>query len=48
MVPEDYTDEHLEILATLAGLFNEESFCNTLRTASSPRELHDTLTNWQS
>ena len=48
MVPEDYTDEHLEILATLAGLFNEESFCDTLRSTSSPSELHNTLTNWQS
>ena len=48
MVPEDYTDEHLEILATLAGLFNEESFCDTLRSASSSSELHNTLTNWQS
>ena len=48
MVPEDYTDEHLEILATLAGLFNEESFCETLRSASSSTEIHDTLTNWSS
>jgi len=47
MVPEDYTDEHLQILATLAGLFNEESFCNTLRSASSSTEIHDTLTTWQ-
>ena len=47
MVPEDYTDEHLEILATLAGLLNQEDFCNTLRSASSSTELHHTLTNWQ-
>lgn len=47
MVPEDYTDEHLEILSTLAGLFNEETFCNTLRSASSSAELHNRLTNWQ-
>lgn len=47
MVPEDYTDEHLEILSTLAGLFNEESFCNSLRMASSSTDLHNTLTNWQ-
>jgi len=48
MVPEDYTDEHLEILSTLAGLFDEESFCDSLRSASSATELHNTLTNWQS
>lgn len=47
MVPEDYTDEHLEILSTLAGLFNEESFCDSLRSASSSTELHNTLTSWQ-
>lgn len=48
MVPENCTDEHLEILSTLAGLFNEENFCNNLRSASSSTELHDRLTSWQS
>ena len=47
MVPEDYTDEHLEILATLAGAFNEETFCDSLRTAKSSDELHRLLINWQ-
>ena len=48
MVPENYTDEHLEILSTLACLFNEENFCNNLRSASSSTDLHDRLTSWQS
>ena len=47
MVPEDYTDEHLEILSTLAELFSQENFCDSLRSASSSTELHKTLTNWQ-
>jgi PTS system nitrogen regulatory IIA component len=46
IVPEHYTDEHLEILANLAGLFNEENFCQNLRTADTNQELHNRLTSW--
>lgn len=46
LVPEHYTDEHLEILAGLASLFNEEHFCHNLRTADTNIELHNRLTSW--
>jgi PTS system nitrogen regulatory IIA component len=46
IVPEHYTDEHLEILANLASLFNEKSFCHNLRTANTNKELHNRLTSW--
>jgi PTS system nitrogen regulatory IIA component len=46
IVPEHYTDEHLEILANLANLFNEKSFCHNLRTANTNKELHNRLTSW--
>lgn len=46
IVPKHYTDEHLEILANLASLFNEDNFCHNLRTADSNKELHNRLTNW--
>jgi len=46
LVPEHYTDEHLEILASLASLFNNPDFCHNLRTAKTSIELHNRLTDW--
>ncbi|MCK5001698.1 MAG: PTS sugar transporter subunit IIA [Gammaproteobacteria bacterium] len=46
MVPEHYTDEHLNILAELAGMFNNETFCQNLRSADSDEELHHRLISW--
>lgn len=46
MVPEHYTDEHLNILAGLAGMFNDESFCQRLRSANTDEELYHRLTSW--
>ena len=46
MVPEHYTDEHLNILAELAGMFNDENFCQNLRSADNNAELHRRLTSW--
>jgi PTS system nitrogen regulatory IIA component len=47
MVPEHYTDEHLKILAGLAGLFSNEKFCNNLRDCTTSAELYKQLTGWQ-
>lgn len=47
IVPEHYTNEHLEILASIASLFNETSFCANLRAAKSDIELYNRLTNWR-
>jgi len=48
MVPEHYTDEHLKILASLAGLFSDEQFCNNLRACTTSAELYKRLTTgWQ-
>jgi PTS system nitrogen regulatory IIA component len=44
LVPEHYTDEHLQILATLAKLFSDNSFCDALRSCTSNTELHSKLT----
>lgn len=46
MVPEHYTDEHLNILAGLASMFNDENFCHNLRSADSDSELHHRLSTW--
>lgn len=35
LVPDDYTDEHLKILAYLAEMFSDRSFCQR-RRASDP------------
>ncbi|HEB81857.1 MAG TPA: PTS sugar transporter subunit IIA [Gammaproteobacteria bacterium] len=47
MVPEHYTDEHLKILAYLAGLFSDENFCRALRQSEDTQEIYKHLTHWQ-
>ena len=46
LVPEHFTDEHLQILARLAEMFSDTTFCEKLRAASSAADLHDLLTGW--
>ncbi len=46
LVPEHYTDEHLKILAYLASLFSDESFCKSIRNTSSNTEIYKHLINW--
>jgi len=48
LVPEDSTDEHLQILSTLATLFSDETNCDKLRHAASSEQIHELITNWQS
>lgn len=43
LVPEHSTDEHLRILATLAEMFSDTTFCNSLRAAGSDQALYDTV-----
>jgi len=45
LVPEEATQEHLQLLASLAALFNEESFCAKLRQADSPELILGYLTS---
>ena len=47
MVPENSTDEHLEILAQLARMFSQKEFCDKLRHAQDCRETFQLLTDWQ-
>ena len=46
LVPEDHTDEHLQILASLAGMFSDNDFCNGLRQCDSSEELFTYLSGW--
>ncbi len=47
LVPEHYTDEHLDILSGLANRFSDEGLCHNLRAASNTEQLYDRLTGWQ-
>ena len=47
MVPEHYTDEHLQILASLASLFSDENFCQEIRNSDDTLVIHKHLLNWQ-
>lgn len=41
LVPEEATEEHLQLLARLATLFSDTRFCNRLRKAKNPQALLD-------
>ena len=47
LVPDHYTDEHLKILAYLAEMFSDRSFCQQLREAGSDRALFQLLGDWK-
>jgi PTS system nitrogen regulatory IIA component len=47
VVPEESTDEHLQVLALLASMFNDESFREKLRLSKSEEETYQLLTQWQ-
>ncbi len=44
IVPEESTDEHLQILAKLAEMFSQQSIVTKLRTANSTEDLYSILT----
>lgn len=45
LVPEEANDEHLKILAELAGLFSNKAWREKLLEARTPEELYDRLTH---
>lgn len=47
IVPEESTDEHLQILALLASMFNDEDFRDKLRMTKSDMETYQLLTEWK-
>lgn len=46
LVPEQCTDEHLQILASLAGMFSDAQFCEKLRNCNTDEELYTQLSRW--
>ena len=47
LVPEESTDNHLQILAMLAEMFKNENFCKKLQDATSAEQLYSLLIEWQ-
>ncbi len=47
LVPDHYTDEHLKILAYLAEMFSDRSFCQRLRETDSNQALFERLRDWR-
>lgn len=48
VVPSEAHQEHLEILATLAGLFRQDDLCSALRACDNGDDLFAVIANWDS
>lgn len=46
LVPEHFTDEHLELLSELAEMFSDPEFLESLRHTEDNRRLYDLLTHF--
>ena len=46
IVPEEATQEHLDMLAGLARLFSQPAFCTALRDCQTSEALYNTAINW--
>jgi PTS system nitrogen regulatory IIA component len=47
LVPEHATEEHLQLLSELAGMFSERSFRDELASATDSSSLHRLFASWQ-
>lgn len=47
LVPEESTDEHLQILAQVAGLFSSKEFCTRLRRCTSSQQCLALISSWK-
>ncbi len=47
LVPEHHTSEHLEILASLAGMFSDQTLSQSLRDCQKDADIFQYLSNWQ-
>jgi PTS system nitrogen regulatory IIA component len=43
LVPEEATDEHLQLLAKLAQMFDDQDFCAALRQATTATDLYQLI-----
>ena len=47
LVPDHFTDEHLNILAKLAAMFSDEDFCKQLRGSPDSQQLLNLIDQYQ-
>ncbi|HXF46406.1 MAG TPA: PTS sugar transporter subunit IIA, partial [Burkholderiaceae bacterium] len=47
LVPEQATQQHLDILSELAQMLSDKSFRESLLTATEPAAVHALLANWE-
>jgi PTS system nitrogen regulatory IIA component len=47
LVPEHATEEHLQLLSELAGMFSERSFRDELASANDSSSLHRLFSSWE-
>lgn len=47
LVPENSTQEHLQVLASIASMFNNEQIRDKLRGATSADELYQIICDWK-
>lgn len=47
LVPEEATDEHLQLLAQLAEMFSDNDFTQKLRETRNSQELYQLLQHWE-
>ncbi|HZI84355.1 MAG TPA: PTS IIA-like nitrogen regulatory protein PtsN [Casimicrobiaceae bacterium] len=47
LVPEQATEEHLQLLSELAGMFTERAFRDQLSAATDPTSLHRLFSTWE-
>jgi PTS system nitrogen regulatory IIA component len=48
LVPEESTEEHLQILAHLAAMFSNQDFCTKLRSCDDSAQCFELVSNWDS
>ena len=46
LVPDEAQQQHLDILASIAGLFSQAAFCDKIRQADDATTLFNTAINW--
>ena len=47
LVPEESTNEHLQLLAQLAEMFSDEEFREKLRASKDRQSIYDLLSTWE-
>lgn len=47
LVPQECTEEHLQILASAAEMFSDTDVCEALRKAQNEQEIYQVISQWQ-